>query len=110
MVKQSSKLDAVFGTLSDPTRRKILERLARGELTAGELAAGFDLSQSAISKHAKILEVSGLAKRKVSGRNHHFRLAPRAMTPASTWIQTQRAFWERSFDRIETLLAEEGSS
>jgi len=105
MVKYSPKLDAVFSALSDPVRRTILERLTRSELTAGEIAAGFAISQPAISKHLKVLEKSGLLKRKVVGREHHLRLAPRALQSAAGWIEAQQRFWNESFDRLDDLLA-----
>jgi DNA-binding transcriptional ArsR family regulator len=104
MVKHSVALDGVFGALSDPVRRNIVERLARGELTAGAIAAGFSISQPAVSKHLKVLERSGLVKRTVVGREHHLRLAPRAMQTASQWIERQQAFWNASFDRLDQLL------
>jgi DNA-binding transcriptional ArsR family regulator len=104
MVKHLATLDGVFGALSDPVRRGIVERLARGELTAGAIAAGFSISQPAVSKHLKVLERSGLVKRTVVGREHHLRLAPRAMQTASQWIERQHAFWTASFDRLDQLL------
>ena len=60
MVKYSASLDGVFGALSDPVRRRIVERLAHGELTAGAIAADFSISQPAVSKHLKVLERCGL--------------------------------------------------
>jgi DNA-binding transcriptional ArsR family regulator len=104
MVKQSATLDGVFGALSDPVRRHIVERLTRGELTAGAIAADFAISQPAVSKHLKVLERCGLVKRKIVGREHHLRLAPRAMQSASQWIDRQRAFWNASFDRLDEYL------
>jgi DNA-binding transcriptional ArsR family regulator len=105
MVKYQPTLDDVFSALSDPVRRKIVERLTRGERTAGELAAGFSISQPAISKHIKVLERSGLLKRKVVGREHHLRLAPRAMRGASGWLDAQQRFWNETFDSLDTFLA-----
>jgi DNA-binding transcriptional ArsR family regulator len=104
MVKQSATLDGVFGALSDPVRRHIVERLTRGELTAGAIAADFSISQPAVSKHLKVLERCGLVKRTIVGREHHLRLAPRSMQAASQWIDRQRAFWNASFDRLDQLL------
>lgn len=104
MVKQRTDLDAVFSALADPTRRKIVERLTRGDLSAGEIAAGFSISQPAVSKHLKVLERSGLLKRKIIGREHHLRLAPRAMQAATSWIETQQKFWTASFVRLDTYL------
>ena len=105
MVKYQVTLDDVFSALSDPVRRKIVERLTRGEHTAGELASGFAISQPAISKHIKVLERSGLLKRKVVGREHHLRLAPRAMRGATTWLEAQERFWNQTFDSLEAYLA-----
>jgi DNA-binding transcriptional ArsR family regulator len=104
MVKQSATLDGVFGALSDPVRRHIVERLTRGELTAGAIAADFPISQPAVSKHLKVLERCGLVKRTIVGREHHLRLAPRAMNSASHWLERQRSFWNASFDRLDQLL------
>jgi len=93
VVNNASGLDAVFAALSDPTRRRIVERLARGRLTVGEIASEFSVSQPAISKHLKVLERSGLLEREIDGRVHHCRLAPKAMQSASVWIDEQRRYW-----------------
>ena len=100
----TGSLDAVFGALSDPTRRRILERLARQPMTVGEIAAGFSISQPGISKHVRILEDAGLLKREVVGRVHHCRLEPSAMNGASSWLEKQRAFWNATLDRLDTYL------
>jgi DNA-binding transcriptional ArsR family regulator len=110
MVKHLATLDGVFGALSDPVRRHIIERLAFGELTAGAIAADFSISQPAVSKHLKVLERSGLVKRKIVGREHHLRLAPRAMQTAAQWIDRQQAFWNASFDRLDALLEQSTES
>ncbi len=72
--------------------------------TAGAIAADFSISQPAVSKHLKVLERCGLVKRNVVGREHHLRLAPRAMQTAAHWIDRQRRFWDASFDRLDTFL------
>jgi DNA-binding transcriptional ArsR family regulator len=106
MVKHSEKLDEVFAALSDPTRRHIVERLARTEqLTAGAIAADFAISLPAISKHLKVLERCGLLRRKVVGREHHIRLNPRAMRAAADWLETQERFWNAGFDKLDDLLS-----
>jgi DNA-binding transcriptional ArsR family regulator len=101
MVKQSASLDGVFAALSDPVRRHIVEQLTRGVLTAGAIAADVPISQPAVSKHIKVLERCGLVKRTIVGREHHLRLAPRALRPATQWIDRQQAFWNASFDRLD---------
>jgi len=100
----SSTLDDVFAALADPTRRRIVERLARGPLTAGEIASGFSISQPAISRHLRVLEDSGLLERQVIGRVHHCSLAPQTMHAASAWIDKQRAFWNATLDRLGRVL------
>jgi DNA-binding transcriptional ArsR family regulator len=103
MVNDSS-LDAVFAALADPTRRRILERLARSPLSVGELGAEFPISQPAISKHVRVLESSGLLRREVVGRVHRCTLAPHAMQTASAWIEKQRRFWDTTLDRLGDVL------
>ena len=105
MVNSSGRLDAVFSALSDPTRRRIVERLARGPLTVGEIASGFLVSQPAISRHVRVLEESGLLTRRIEGRVHHCELSERAMEEASSWIETQRRFWTGVLDRLGNVLA-----
>ena len=105
MVKHTRRLDDVFGALSDPTRRRIVERLTRGEMTAGALAAGFPLSLPAVSKHLKVLERSGLLQRTIVGREHRCRLDPRAMRTAAGWLEAQERFWNARFDKMDELLS-----
>jgi DNA-binding transcriptional ArsR family regulator len=106
MVNSPRNLDAVFSALSDPTRRRIVERLARGSLTVGEIAAGFRISQPAISRHVRVLEESGVLARHVVGRVHHCTLAPAAMNGAADWIGKQTAFWNGVLDRLGDVLNE----
>jgi DNA-binding transcriptional ArsR family regulator len=106
MVNSSEKLDAVFSALGDPVRRQIVERLARGPLSAGEIASGFTISQPAISRHLRVLEESGLLERRVLGRVHRCTLSPAAMKAASGWLDKQRSFWTAALDRLDALLAE----
>lgn len=101
MVNNAAELDAVFSALGDPTRRRIVERLARGRLTVGQIASEFSMSQPAISKHLKVLERSGLLEREIDGRVHHCFLDPKAMQSASTWIEEQRRYWNSAFERLD---------
>ena len=100
----STTLDGVFSALGDPTRRRIVERLARGPLTVGEIAGGFSISQPAISRHVRVLEECGLLERHVVGRVHHCRLSPRVIDAASDWLDKQRAFWNATLDRLGDVL------
>jgi DNA-binding transcriptional ArsR family regulator len=104
MVNSASRLDSVFSALADPTRRRIVERLARGPLTVGEIASGFAISQPAISKHVRVLEDSGLLRRRVAGRVHHCTLEPNAMGSAAVWIDKQSRYWNAVFDRLGDVL------
>lgn len=97
-------LDATFGALSDPTRRAILARLARGEAMVTELAEPFAMSLPAISKHLRVLESAGLLQREIDGRVHRCRLAAEPMKNAAAWIAQYRAFWETQFNALEKYL------
>jgi DNA-binding transcriptional ArsR family regulator len=105
MVKRQPQLNAVFAALADPTRRRIVERLRGGELTAGEIAADFAISQPAISKHLKVLEKSGVLRREIDGRVHRCRLDPRPMREAALWIEKQERFWNAALDRLDDYFA-----
>jgi DNA-binding transcriptional ArsR family regulator len=107
MVNDIATLDRIFGALADPTRRRIVERLSRRSLTVGEIAAEFDISQPAISKHVRVLEDSGLLQRRIVGRVHYCALSPAAMESATKWIEKQRAYWTASLDRLDDLLAKD---
>lgn len=104
VMNNSAALDGVFSALGDPTRRAIVERLARGRASISQVAARLPMSQPAISKHVKVLEQSGLVTRKVSGRVHHLSLSEGAMQSASSWIETQQRFWNATLDRLDAYL------
>lgn len=107
MVKyRSGRLDQTFSALSDPTRRAILARLARGEATVTQLARPFRVSLPAISRHLRVLERAGLISREREGRVHHVRLEADRMGEAADWIVRYRQFWERQFDALEKYLEE----
>jgi DNA-binding transcriptional ArsR family regulator len=97
-------LDATFAALADPTRRAILERLARGEASVGELATPFDMSLPAISKHLKVLERAGLISRGREAQTRPCRIELAALADASDWIERHRKQWEGRFDRLDKYL------
>lgn len=101
----NERLDGLFAALADPIRRRMIERLARGPMSVGEMAAGFSISQPGISKHVKVLERAGLLKRDVVGRVHRCRIEPKAIDAVSRWLDEQRRFWNATLDRLETYLA-----
>jgi DNA-binding transcriptional ArsR family regulator len=99
-------LDATFAALADPTRRAILVRLADGEATVMELAAPFDMSQPAISKHLKVLERAGLISRGREAQRRPRKLEPRPLAEATEWIERYRKIWEANYKRLDAVLEE----
>jgi DNA-binding transcriptional ArsR family regulator len=100
---QEQKLDTVFHALSDGTRRAMLRKLASGEQKIGDLAAPFDMSFNAISKHVKVLEEAGLVKRRVVGRAHHCSINPGPLKAADEWLRFYEGFWSARFDVLDQL-------
>jgi DNA-binding transcriptional ArsR family regulator len=105
-VTTTAPLDATFAALSDPTRRAILARLTLGEASVNELAAPFQMSQPAISKHLKVLERAGLIERGREAQWRPRRLQAAPLKEASDWLDGYRGFWEASFDRMAGYLDE----
>lgn len=100
MVKYSSKLDVTFAALSDPTRRAILSRLARGDSSVGALAKPFNVSLPAVSKHLRVLQRAGLLTQDRQGRVRRCRLQAAPLRAAAAWIQRYRRFWTRQLDAL----------
>jgi len=98
------QLSTTFAALSDPTRRAILGRLAVGDASVKDLAAPFDLSQPAISKHLRVLERAGLIEqgRRAQWRPRHLRAEP--LREVADWVARYRQHWEESFDRLDAYL------
>lgn len=101
-MKQSrdDQLDRVFRALGDRTRRAMLAHLASGSASVTELAAPFDMSLPAASKHVRVLESAGLVERRVEGRVHRCALDPAPLRDASEWVEVYRRFWD---DTLEAL-------
>jgi DNA-binding transcriptional ArsR family regulator len=99
-------LDAAFSALADPTRRAILARLALGEATVMELAAPFEMTQPAVSRHLKVLEGAGLVVRRVDGTKRPCRLAPSAIDEIDQWLGMLREALAKNYDRLDGVLAE----
>ena len=99
-------LSTTLAALSDPTRRQILRRLSKGEATVGELAAPFDMTLPAISKHLKVLERAGLITRGREAQTRPCRLRPAPLKEAVDWIEETRALWEERLDRMSDYLEE----
>lgn len=100
----TADLSTVFAALADPTRRAILARLSRGDAPVKALAAPFELSGPAITKHLKVLERAGLISRSRDGQQRPCRLEARALEPAADWIDQYRAMWEDRLDRLGAYL------
>jgi len=103
----TSGLDPVFHALADATRRRMLAALAAGERTVGELAAPYDMSLAAASKHIKTLEGAGLIRREVRGRTHLCFLDPGPLAAAHEWLAHYERFWTARLDVLERLLRED---
>jgi DNA-binding transcriptional ArsR family regulator len=102
----TTRLDATFLALADPTRRAILARLAGGEASVAELAAPFAMSQPAISKHLKVLERAGLVSVGQDAQRRPRRIEGRPLAEASEWLERYRSIWEQNFQRLDRLLEE----
>src|SRR3954467_12108557 len=100
------KLSTSFIALSDPTRRRILERLARGAASVNELAEPFHISQQAISKHLAYLERAELIEKRREGRQGVCALRPKALGAVAEWVRTWHEIWEERFDQLEALVKE----
>ena len=102
----AAALDDVFAALADPTRRAILARLASGETTVMDLARPFEMSQPAISKHLKVLERAGLVSRRREAQTRPCRLEGAPLAEASSWLESYREFWEKSYLNLDAVLEE----
>lgn len=99
-----TNLDDIFGALADPTRRAIVARLASGEATVLELAAPFDISLPAISRHLKVLENAGLISRGRDAQKRPCRLEADALDEIQRWTQHTKGAWEQRFDELDDYL------
>jgi len=100
----TDRLSDTFTALADPTRRAILARLTRGEATVTELAAPFDLSLPAISKHLRVLQRAGLVAQGRRAQWRPCRLEAAPLREVADWLEHYRQFWEGSFDRLDDYL------
>jgi DNA-binding transcriptional ArsR family regulator len=105
-MQQPDPLSITFAALADPTRRRILARLADGEASVKDLSAPFDMSQPAISKHLRVLERAGLIEqgRQAQWRPRRLRASP--LRDVSDWVSQYRRHWEESFERLDAYLRE----
>src|ERR1700730_1716905 len=105
MVKYSPEaLNRTFAALADPTRRRILAHLARGDKCVTRLARPHAMSLPAVSKHLRVLEKAGLLRRPRYGRVHEMQLEAKPLKQAAQWVEEYRRFWEGSLDRLAEYL------
>jgi DNA-binding transcriptional ArsR family regulator len=104
MLNYGAPLDLAFQALADPTRRAIVERLAEGPASVGELKRPLPMSLPAVMQHLAVLEASGLVVSQKSGRVRTCRINPAALAEAERWIAERRLEWERRLDRLGAYL------
>ena len=98
---RSSITDVVFAAIADPTRRRIVQRLVRQRLTAGELARGFRISRPAVSKHVRVLVRAGLLRMQRDGRHRLYELDPAPLREVDAWVSQYRAFWQSNLRSLK---------
>ncbi len=101
------QLNQIFSALSDPTRRAMLLRLTDEAMSVADLSKPFNITKSAITKHLKVLENSGLLSRNIEGRVHRCRLEPKPLAVISEWVSFYERFWNNKLDALDAYLAEE---
>ena len=104
MQTDTDLLSTTFAALADPTRRAILARLAQGQATVTELAAPFDISLPAISKHLRVLQRARLIEQGRQAQWRPCRLSPAPLRDVADWIGQYRRHWEESFERLDAYL------
>lgn len=104
MVEQTNQLDAVFASLSDPTRRDILQRVSKGSMSVGEVAKYYDFSFAGVAKHLEVLQRAGLVRKTKQGREQIVTIEPRALAVADEYLETYRQLWEQRLDSLDGYL------
>jgi DNA-binding transcriptional ArsR family regulator len=104
--KDQTPLTDLFAALGDPVRFGIVERLlCEGEVAAGDLSAGFNVSAPAISRHLSVLRNAGIVHRRVDRQRRLYSVEPKAIRAAAAWVMSHREFWEGSLSRLDALMA-----
>lgn len=103
----SPNVDRIFASLADPTRRAIVERLCERPATVSQLAAPLDMTLAAVVQHVQQLESSGIIASEKVGRVRTCRLEPAALSAVERWLSERRLLWERRFERLGELLADD---
>lgn len=109
MFAQNTGIGKTFGALADGTRMAIVERLSRGEASLSDLAKPFEMSQTAVTKHVKILSDAGLVQVSKRGRTRYCELLPTPMQQAEQWLETYQQFWSERFNNLSHFLEQQES-
>jgi DNA-binding transcriptional ArsR family regulator len=107
MVEHTFNLDSFFGSLADPTRRDMLERIAESEMSVSEIAVPYDLSYAAVSKHLMVLEKARLIMKRRQGKETLVSITPHAFSEASEYLEKYKLFLNQRMDSLEELIEEE---
>jgi len=99
-------LSLTLSALADPTRRAILARLSQGEASVSDLAAPFDMSLPAVSKHLRVLEKAGLVAQGRKAQWRPCRLRGEPLRAVADWLESYRRFWDEGLDRLDDYLLE----
>ena len=100
----------VFHAVADPTRRAILDRLRGGGVAVAELAAGFDMTRPAVSKHLRVLRDADLVREERDGRRRVYQLTPGPLLDVSQWVESYRRFWPANLANLKRYLEGGGES
>jgi len=103
----TNNIEHTFSALADSTRIAIIERLSQGEVSLSELAEPFDMSQTAVTKHVKVLSDAGLVEVKKRGRTRYCALLPSPLKQAEEWLETYQRFWNQQFSNLADFLDNE---
>ena len=102
----TTRLDASFAALADPTRRGVLEQLGRADASITDLARNFDMTLTGMKKHVGVLEQAGLVTTRKIGRVRTCQLGPRRLEEESLWLESYRRKWEERFDELDRVIEE----
>lgn len=108
--RKNRSLERTFDALGDPTRRRILERLSSGPCTVSSMSPPLNLTIAAVLQHVQTLERSGLVRTAKVGRVRTCQLEPKALAEAERWLADRRSQWEKNYDRLATLLDDDGGN
>ncbi|QQE80627.1 winged helix-turn-helix transcriptional regulator [Alicyclobacillus sp. SO9] len=107
MVEYNPYLDGLFGSLADPIRRDILQKLVHAQRTISQLAENYEMSFAAVAKHLSVLEKAKLIVKRRNGREQIVSIAPDALRDASEYLDQFEALWNYRFDTLDALLQED---